>query len=158
YFDPAIWFEDWPADLTIKSIGLDLSKGKDAKFGDYSAIVRLGRSQDGTLWCEADLRRQTAEQLVESALEHQQDFRVYVFEVASKPFQELLATQLAQVSARRGIMVPVWPCENMVNKLVRIRRLGPYLAQGKIRFKGDSLGTRLLVQQLRDFPLADCDD
>ena len=41
---------------------------------------------------------------------------------------------------------------------MRIRRLTPYLAQGRVRFKGDSPGARLLVEQLRDFPLADHDD
>jgi predicted phage terminase large subunit-like protein len=45
-----------------------------------------------------------------------------------------------------------------VNKLVRIRGLTPYLARGRIRFKGGSAGTQLLVEQLRDFPLADHDD
>jgi hypothetical protein len=32
------------------------------------------------------------------------------------------------------------------------------VAKGIIRFKGDSHGARLLVDQLRDFPLADHDD
>jgi predicted phage terminase large subunit-like protein len=54
--------------------------------------------------------------------------------------------------------IPVVPLHNSVNKLVRIRRLGPYLGQGTIRFKAGSPGTKLLVDQLRDFPTADHDD
>src|SRR5262249_36543119 len=94
YFGPGIWFENWPKDLTIKSIGLDPSKGKDAKWGDYSAIVRLGRDTRGTLWCDADLQRRTVEQIVEDAIEHQHQFQADVFAVEANQFQELLATQI----------------------------------------------------------------
>jgi predicted phage terminase large subunit-like protein len=48
--------------------------------------------------------------------------------------------------------------ENRVPKPVRIRRLTPLLARGRLRFKADSPGARLLVRQLRDFPNADHDD
>jgi len=41
---------------------------------------------------------------------------------------------------------------------VRIRRLGPYLAQRKLRFKSRSPGTALLIQQMKDFPVGDHDD
>jgi predicted phage terminase large subunit-like protein len=54
--------------------------------------------------------------------------------------------------------MPLLTVENYENKLVRIRTLTPWLAKGLLRFKGDSLGARLLVVQLRDFPLADHDD
>jgi predicted phage terminase large subunit-like protein len=159
YFGPQIWFETWPKDLTVKAIGLDPSKGKDAKWGDYSAIVRLGRDTVGTLWCEADLsNKRSPEMIVEDAIEHQLEFQADVFAVETNQFQELLATQIADVSKLRGMMVPVRGYVNTVNKLVRIRRLGPYLAKGNFRFKADSPGTRLLVQQLRDFPLADFND
>ena len=158
YFGPHIWFDEWPTDLAIKAIALDPSKGANAKFGDYSAIVRLGRSTDGTLWCEADLVRRRTEQIVEDAIEHQRLFQADVFAVETNQFQELLATQIAAVSKARGIMVPVAGYDNRVNKQVRIRRLGPYLAKLGIRFKANSPGTRLLVQQLRDFPVADHDD
>ena len=47
---------------------------------------------------------------------------------------------------------------NRVNKLVRIRRLGPYLSSQRMRFKNDSPGTRLLVEQLKEFPVGDHDD
>ena len=50
------------------------------------------------------------------------------------------------------------PIENRINKLVRIRRLGPYLAGRRLRFKNHSPGTRMLVEQLQQFPVADHDD
>ena len=56
------------------------------------------------------------------------------------------------------MLLPLYTINNTVNKLVRIRRLTPHLAAGRIRFKGDSPGARLLVEQLRDFPNGDHDD
>ena len=51
-----------------------------------------------------------------------------------------------------------WLLKNNVNKLVRIRRLGPHLAARRLRMKAGSPGTRLLVEQLKQFPVADHDD
>ena len=54
--------------------------------------------------------------------------------------------------------MPLCTINNQVNKLVRIRRLTPYLSNRQLRFKGGSPGARLLVEQLRDFPNGDHDD
>ncbi len=45
-----------------------------------------------------------------------------------------------------------------VPKVARIRRLSQYVINRELRFKADSPGCRLLVEQLMDFPLADHDD
>lgn len=160
YFGPGIWFADWPANLKLRGIGLDPSKGKSSKWGDYSAYIRLGLASDMSLWCEADLSNtRQAERIVADGCEHQRQFNADVFSVESDVFQELFQLLFQQEAARQGIMLPIVPTPTGgVNKLVRIRRLGPYLAAGKIRFKGGSPGTRLLVQQLRAFPLCRHDD
>jgi hypothetical protein len=41
---------------------------------------------------------------------------------------------------------------NHTPKLVRIRKLGPLLAQKRLRFRKGSPGVGLLLGQLRDFP------
>lgn len=158
FFPPSIWFDDWPRDLTIKTIGLDPSKGKDAKHGDYSAIVLLGRTPDGTLWCEADLQRRVSTQIVEDLLEWQRVFVADGIAIETNQFQELLKDDVERVSSERGIMAPCWGLDNRVNKEVRIRRLTPYLSKRKMRFKANSPGTAMLVQQLRDFPEGEFDD
>jgi len=56
------------------------------------------------------------------------------------------------------VHLPIYGLNNQTNKQVRIRRLGTYLAQRKLRFKSHSPGTALLVEQLRDFPVGDHDD
>jgi predicted phage terminase large subunit-like protein len=73
-------------------------------------------------------------------------------------FQQLLADELNRVSRERNILLPLYTLDNRVKKLVRIRRLTPWLAQKRLRFKGGSPGARLLVEQLRDFPNGDHDD
>lgn len=157
YFPPSIWFDDWPRSLTIKTIGLDPSKGKDAKSGDYSAIISLGRCKDGILWCEADLARRTAEVIIDATLERQREFQADAVAVETNQFQELLAIQMAAKARQRGMPLPIVQVVNTVNKQVRIRRLGPYLARREIRFR-NTKGTRLLVEQLREFPEGQHDD
>jgi hypothetical protein len=47
---------------------------------------------------------------------------------------------------------------NTMNKQMRIRLLGPFLSQHRLRFHAGTGSTRLLVDQLRDFPLGAHDD
>jgi len=158
YFAKEIWFDYWPKTIAIKTIGVDPSKGAGGKHGDYSAIVKLGRDTDGTLYCEADLARRSSEAIIDTVLETQGEFRADAIAFETNQFQELLATQLQQKAAVAGYAVPLVKVVNTVNKNIRIRRLGPYLAQKNIRFKANSPGTKLLVDQLRDFPVSEYDD
>jgi len=158
YFPKSIWFDDWPATITLRTIAVDPSKGRDGKQGDYSAIVRLGRDRDGTLYCEADLARRSSEAIIDATLESYSGFRADAVAVEANQFQELLAAQIATRAREAGLPIPIVPMVNTVSKLTRIRRLGPYLGQHSIRFKSSSPGTKLLVDQLRDFPTADHDD
>jgi predicted phage terminase large subunit-like protein len=158
YFDESIWFDQWPA-VVVKTMALDPSKGTGSRRGDYSAFVMLGADRQGVVYLEADLARRPTPQIVADGVELLGRFRPDAFCIESNQFQDLLAgdfereiRRLSPLSAR-----PI-PMENAVNKLVRIRRLGPYLSTKRLRFKNDSPGTKLLVDQLREFPIADFDD
>lgn len=152
-----ILFDEWPI-LTLKTVAVDPSKGRDGRHGDYSAIVKLGMAQDGTLYCEADLERRSSEKIIDDALELAASFKPDVFGVEANQFQELLATQLATKARAAGVALPLVQITNLVAKPTRIRRIGPYLEGRKLRFKANSPGTRLLLEQLRDFPVAGHDD
>lgn len=159
YFDEHIWFDEWPADLRARIVALDPSKGRDARRGDFSAFVSLGIDAAGSLYVEADLARRPTPQMVADGAEICRRFRPDAFGVETNQFQELLAGEFEGEFGRQGIVdVQPWSVDNRVNKQVRIRRLGPYLSSRRIRFKNDSPGTRLLVEQLREFPAADHDD
>ena len=159
YFSgPGFWFDQWPENLTIKTMALDPSKGKDADVGDYSAIVKLGRDHNGTLYLEADLQRRPTPQLIADSVEMIRLFNPDGFALETNQFQELLAAEFQRLGEKQRVHLPIYGINNMTNKHVRIRRLGTYLAQRQLRFKNRSPGTALLVQQMMDFPVGDHDD
>lgn len=158
-FGPEIWFEEWPKRLRIKTMALDPSKGRDSKHGDYAALVMLGVDELGMLFVEADLLRAPTAELVGHGVAQYKRFAPDAFGVETNQFQELLAEHFSAEFLRQGVLAPrPYGIENHVPKLLRIRRLGQYLTTKRLRFKTNSPGTRLLVEQLRTFPVGDHDD
>jgi len=159
YFDEHIWFDAWPENLQVKTLALDPSKGGDARRGDYSALVMLGVDRQGILYVEADLARRPTPQIVADGVECYRRFRPDALGIEANQFQDLLGGQFEAEFRRQGVLA-ARPClmDNRTNKQVRIRRLGPYLAARRLRFKSDSPSTRLLVGQLKEFPVGDHDD
>jgi predicted phage terminase large subunit-like protein len=159
YFDESIWFEAWPAQLVVRTMALDPSKGVDSRRGDYSAMVVLGVDRQGIMYVEADLARRPTPEIVAEGVEWFRQFRPDAFGVEANQFQELLATDFVLEFRRLGVFSGhVVPLDNHVPKPVRIRKLGPYLSTHRFRFKSDSPGTRLLVEQLQQFPVGTHDD
>jgi predicted phage terminase large subunit-like protein len=159
YFAEHIWFHDWPAQTQVRVVALDPSKGRDARRSDYSAYVTLAVDATGTLFVEADLARRASSEMVAAGVEICRHERPHAFGVETNQFQDLLAGEFEQAFTEQGLIdLHPWCIDNRVNKQVRIRRLGPYLSSRRLRFKSDSPGTRLLVEQLQEFPAADHDD
>jgi predicted phage terminase large subunit-like protein len=158
-FDETIWFQEWPTELVVKTLSLDPSKGSDARRGDFSAYILLGVDRHGVLYLEADLARRSTPQMVADGVELCRRFQPDAFGIEANQFQELLGSEFEAEFQRQGVLgARPWLVDNRVNKLVRIRRLGPYLASRRLRFKTDSPSTSLLVEQLRTFPVGDHDD
>jgi predicted phage terminase large subunit-like protein len=158
YFGPSIWFDDWPKEKVLRVVALDPSKGRDGKVGDYSAFVMLHVAPGGKLYMDADLDIRNTSVIVETALEIQRTFMPDGFVVETNQFQELLADELRRRAEEEHIRLPLYQVNNTVPKVVRIRRLTPFLSEGMLRFKRNSRGARLLVDQLRDFPCGAHDD
>jgi predicted phage terminase large subunit-like protein len=158
YFDDHVWFRDWPTPIVLRTLALDPSKGVDARHGDYSAFVFVGVDDGGLLYVEADMARRPTPQIVSDAAALCQRHRPHAFGVEANQFQDLLAREIAAEFRRQRRVVSPYAIHNHLNKQVRIRRLGPYLASRRLRFFAPSASTRLLVEQLRDFPLGDHDD
>lgn len=158
-FGPGTWFDEWPADLALRVLALDPSKGASDRFGDYSAIVRLGICPRGDWWVAADLARRPTSRIVDDVLSHAARWKPAALGAETNQFQQLLADELIRTALARGMAdLHLVPIENRLPKVVRIRRLGPKLMRGKIHFRRGCPGTALLVEQLRDFPLAAHDD
>ncbi|HEY1602081.1 MAG TPA: phage terminase large subunit [Pirellulales bacterium] len=159
YFGSHIWFEDWPAAVALKVVALDPSKGSDARRGDYSAFVLLAVGTDGLLYAEADMARRPTPQIVADGVELCRQFRPDALVIEANQFQDLLGREFMAEFARQGVLgTQPWSLDNRVNKLVRVRRLGPYLSQRRLRFKANSPATRLMIEQMQQFPVGDHDD
>jgi predicted phage terminase large subunit-like protein len=154
----AFWFDEWPENLVLKVLALDPSKGQDDKVGDYAALVKLGIDENLIMYVEADLQRLPTPMIVSNSVEMVRQFHPDGFAVETNLFQELLVADLVRVGNQQKVHLPVYMVPNLINKRVRIRQLGTYLAQRKFRFKSRSPGTRLLVEQMKDFPVGDHDD
>ena len=98
------------------------------------------------------------EEIKSDGVEHVRQFRPDGFALEINQFQQLFCAEFQRVGQQQQVELPLYGIHNTVNKQVRIRRLGPYLSQRRLRFKARLPGTLLLVQQLRDFPVGDHDD
>ena len=72
-------------------------------------------------------------------------------------FQRVLGESFQSAAMSHGIMLPLQTIVNTGNKILRLSSLGPLLAADMFRFS-DSQGSRLLLDQLGEFPRGDHDD
>lgn len=161
WFGDHAWFDRWPREVAtiLKTLALDPSKGRSDKSGDYSAYVKLAIDDQDLLYVQADMARRPIPRMVAEGVAIYREFQPHAFGVEGNAWQDLLLPDFQEEFRRQSVLAPdVWLVNNTVNKLVRIRRLGGYLAAGRIRFKTGCPSTRLLVDQLLDFPVGDHDD
>jgi predicted phage terminase large subunit-like protein len=148
-----IFVDEIPHHYRLKTMALDPSKGRDAKRSDYSAYVMLTIGVDGLLYVDANLERRPTPKMIADGVELYRAFRPDAFGVEANAWQELLGGEFERVFAEQNQLAAApFQIFNNTNKQVRIRRLGPWLAQGRLKFLASSPGARLLVSQLRDFP------
>ena len=149
----------WPRKFDLKVVCVDASKGHSDKQGDYSAIVFLG-VKDRLLYIDAMLERIPLDQIVRKTIVFCDEKRPDMVGIEAEQFQELLVHEFRRQCGER--LAVRWTLYEMMTggmpKIARIRRLSQYVINRELRFKADSPGCRLLVDQLMDFPLADHDD
>lgn len=152
YWADHIWFDKWPNAIQLRVMAVDPSKGTDSRQGDYSAIVSLAVTADLRLWADADLKRRDTEAILVDAVHLAKNFKPDIFVFEENSFQHLLRPRFMEL-AKQEITQPmqVIGYTNTVPKVVRIRRLTPYLAQRRLFVKTKSPGAALLVQQGQQF-------
>jgi len=161
-FGDFIWVptDRWPRKFKLRVVCVDASKGRGDKQGDYSAIVFLGLGDDGLLYIDALLDRIPLNQVVRKAVLFCDQQRPDLVGIEAEQFQELLVHEFRRQCGEQFALR--WPVYTMMTqgmpKIARIRRLSQYVVNRELRFRADSPGCRLLVDQLVDFPLADHDD
>jgi predicted phage terminase large subunit-like protein len=163
YFTGDIWFDEWPTDCVIHRVMyIDPSLGR-TETCDYAAIIFLTRVQEGprhVLYVDADIERRDTRQIVRDCFRLGRDFNPELFGVEDVGFQTLLASEIRDESVRTGYPLPIVTrkIEGNMKKETRIMGLVPYFGNREVRFRRNSRGSRLLLSQLMDFPLADYDD
>ena len=158
WFDDC-WFEKWPENPVLKTIALDPSKGRQDKSGDYQAYIKLSIGQDDVLYVQADMAKRPIAQMVSDGVDLYREFQPHAMGIEGNAWQDLLQPDFSQEFKTQNVLAPdVWTINNSVNKNVRIRRLGGFLAHNRVRFKQDCPSTQLLIDQLLDFPNGDHDD
>jgi len=141
----------------VSAVAVDPSLGKQDKAGDYSAIVLVAVCDD-LLWIKADLQRRSPQKLVADVMVACSQDQPDLVGFEANQFQELLIHEFNRAAdAQFKLRYPIFQIQNRVNKLVRIRRLGPYITRRELRVV-DDVGGRLLLQQLQEFPVGQHDD
>lgn len=158
YFENVfIGSDQWPDKFDVSCLALDPSKGKNVKKGDYSALVFLG-IKDGQGYVASSLQRRPLTKMVEDSLDMHAKHHPDGFKVETNAFQELLVPEFNRLQLERGFeKLNIIEEVSSVKKEVRISRLGPYLKNKEFKFL-ESADNRLLVSQLKEFPLGMHDD
>jgi len=161
------WDDDYgSADELLQSISpgnrwifgaCDPSMGRRGNRGDYSAIITVVKdAHTKTMYViDADIARRKPDQTIERIIHLAQTFRYWMFQFEANQFQQVMADQLRTRALIAGVQVPVRSITNTNNKQARIEGLEPLIASGKLRF---SRRHKLLLEQLRQFPLGAHDD
>jgi hypothetical protein len=171
YFPPSIFVPDagWPREWRCCALALDPALGQGerghatasgaVRAGCYAAFTFVGVDVSGTLWCDAWLSQQwDAQQLVTKGLELLAATGAQALAVETNAGQQYLAELFQQEARKRNIVLPLYGITNLEAKDIRVQaKLTPFLAQGRMRFR-DSPGARLLVAQLREFPVSEYKD
>ena len=127
----------------MKTLALDPSKGSDSRRGDYSALVMLGVDRQGMLYVEADWRGGRRRRSWPTASSSAAASAPTCSASRRTSSRTCSAGEFEAEFRRQGVLgARPWPLENRVNKLVRIRRLGPYLSARRLRFKSNSRRAR----------------
>lgn len=148
--------EAWPENLVLSATALDPSKGKDAKKGDFQAIVNTGY-RDGYLWVECEIDRQPISEMIDDLVQFNMRIRPTVTGIEAVAFQELLAPVYLQAQLDYSYYDQPELIQNTTPKRIRIARLGYWLRRHRIKIKNNASG-QLLLKQLKAFPNGDHDD
>jgi predicted phage terminase large subunit-like protein len=163
YFGPWLWVpqEEWPRreDFSVLVIAIDPSRGREDAASDYAAIVWAGlHRQSELVYIDADLAVRPPTATLDRTLDLWDQFRPDLVAVEVNQFQLLFAQELERrVKAGFSVRLPIVHISNYLPKLLRLRRLGPWLAAKELRF-AQTPGAKLIVDQMRQFPQGAHDD
>ena len=153
------WFEEKdlaPGQIKTVVAAVDPSLGKGSKYHDPSAIVALGRDENGALYVlEADIQRRDPDRIIKETIELYLERGPAVIGVETVQFQDFFKSVLEKEARELGIYPPVRGLASTHDKKMRIQRLQPLVKSGTLRFQKRH---QTLYDELRLYPKADHDD
>ncbi len=159
YNEAAINFKD----AVFKFFGfVDPSLGK-SKHSDTSAIITLAKDvKTGYMYIlDADVCRRHPDQIIEDVLDKERWLRKSFgrgyrkFGAETNQFQWFLKEELAKASAKAGLYLPIQEINQTSDKTMRIQTLQPDVKNKYLKFNAKH---KVLLEQLKYFPMADHDD
>jgi len=160
YFGKHIMFDQWPPmeETRFRIMTLDPSVGHNNKT-DYSAITLASVTTSGHVYIEADIQRRDAERQVNEVLALAHGFGAQTIGIEYTGFQAVLQHMFARRCKEIGYYPLIHGIHTKKDKRMKIRgAVTPFLSRGFLKFKSQSPGTSLMLEQLRGFPTHKFDD
>lgn len=171
YFGDEIWASAWPTQFIASALALDPAlghgergrppaQGREPKPGCFASFCFAGVDVHGVVWVDCWMSQTwDAQALVSQAFLLHQQTGAQAVSVETNGGQEFLAELILTKARQDRKLIPLYGINNIEDKEVRIRaKVGPFLAQRRLRLRRGSRGAELLVQQLRDFPVGEYKD
>lgn len=141
---------------------VDPSLGKSKK-SDYSAIITLAKQKStGYMYVvDADGERRHPDKIINDILEKERWLRKTFgrgyrkFGCETVQFQWFLKEEIAKASARANLYIPIEEINSSGDKVLRVQTLQPDVKNKYIKFNPKH---KLLLEQLKQFPMASHDD
>ena len=174
YFDPDylqgndLYFDDWPpADELVglkgspmKLLILDPSMGETKK-ADYQALVAFARDRKGQEYVDCWMNREDIPNMARRCVSTALWFKPHELAVETVAFQKLLLPDIRrEAEDQKAIHIKIKGLTEHVcwDKGSRIERLSSPLWQRRMKFKRNSPGVAILIQQLLEYPFGAHDD
>lgn len=134
----------------------DPSMGK-GKRSDYSAIIITAKDKrDGVNYViAADIARRTPDDTIKKIIEYSRMYPIVRFAFEKNQFQEVMLDNLTRQAEAADVRFNRRPINSKTNKQAGIESPETLVTQGRIVF---SRRHRILLEQLRQFPLGKHDD
>lgn len=141
---------------------VDPSLGKNKK-SDYSAIITIAKQKaTGYMYViDADVMRRHPDKIIMDVLEKERWLRKTFgkgftkFGCETVQFQWFLKEEIAKASAKANLYIPIEEIDSTGDKVLRIQSLQPDVKNKYIKFNPKH---KLLLEQLKHFPMASHDD
>ncbi len=141
---------------------VDPSLGKN-KTSDYSAIITVAKEMISNFMyvIDADIERRLPNEIISAIFAKVEWLRLEfgltykIFGVETNQFQLLFKDRLAEISAQKGVYLPLRGINQNADKIGRIQSMQPDVENGYIKF---NIRHKTLDEQMRFFPMASHDD